>query len=306
MSRKKAFKVNFRAPDFDRIQKFYGQFFKGTFYQKILAGNSHVQFSDGCYSAPKPCPLAFHKELELKYIRQGRGAYYLAGKLYHFQRRLLLITKPNEIHATMSVPLKEKVVRAGLVFPLGWLGLELDVKSWPHAVLLSEDEAARFDLVCRQVSAEVKNRESGYEDMIRAKFQEIYCLVRRIVSQPKKERANPLVDQLREYIDQHFAEKTSILTISKSFGYTERHLEGAFKKSMGLSLKRYILKRRVMEARILLETKPELKLAAIAEQVGFENYQMFYRIFKILVGVNPEAYRRLIHQKTAAKTGVTD
>ncbi len=138
--------------------------------------------------------------------------------------------------------------------------------------------------------------------MIRAKFQEICCLVRRIVSQPKKERANPLVDQLREYIGRHFTEKTSVLNISRDFGYTEQYLDRVFKKSMGLSLKRYILQRRVIEARILLETKPELKLTAIAGQVGFENYKMFHRIFKILTGVKPESYRSVI-KKTIAKEG---
>jgi len=305
MSRKKAFKEDFKAPDFERIRKYYSQFFKGTFYQKILTRNSHVQFTYGCYSAPKPYPLHFHEELELIYVRQGRGAYYLAGKTYPFQKRLLLIAKPNEIHARMSVPLKEKAESGYLEFPLGWLGMDLDVKAWPHEVLLGEDEAAWLELIFGQVSKEVKNKGSGYEDMIRVKFQEFCCLVRRIVSQPKKERANPLVDQLREYINQHFAEKTTILDISKGFGYTGRYLEGVFRKSMGLSLKRYILQRRVMEARILLETNSELKLGAIAEQLGFEDYRLFHRIFKILVGVKPESYRHVI-QKAVAKKGDAD
>jgi len=235
------------------------------------------------------------------YVRQGRGAYYVAGKTYPFQKRQLLITKPNEIHASMRVPLKEKDEKVLLVFPLGWLGMVLDVKSWPHEVLLGEEDAAQIDMICGQIREEVNQKGTGYEDMIRVKFQEFYCLVRRIVSQPKKERAHPLVDQLRDYINQHFAERTSILDISRSFGYTERHLAGAFKKSMDISLKRFVLQRRVMEARVLLETKPELKLTAIAGQVGFENYKMFHRIFKILTGVNPESYRSVIKKTVANK-----
>jgi len=183
--------------------------------------------------------------------------------------------------------------------------MDLDVKSWPHEVLLSEEEAARLDLICGQVGEEVKNRSSGYEDMIRAKFQEICCLVRRIVSQPKNERANPLVDQLREYIDQHFTEKINVLDMTKNFGYTKQYLDRTFKKTMGLSLKRYILQRRVMEARILLETQPTLKVTAIAEQVGFEDYRLFHRIFKILVGVNSEVYRS-VTKKAVAKKGDAD
>ncbi|MDO9542636.1 MAG: AraC family transcriptional regulator [Kiritimatiellia bacterium] len=299
MNKKKASKVDLGSPEVQRTGKYFLQFFKGTFYQKILTGNSVIQFFYGYFSFPKPYPIAFHEELELFYVRQGPGAYYLAGKIYPFQKRLLLITKPNDIHSVMSGPLKTKSENACLVFPLGWLGMDLDVKSWPHEILLSEEEAARLELIFGQVSEEVKNKGPGYEDMIRVKFQEICCLVRRIVSQPEKERANPLVDQLREYITQHFAEKTSILNISKGFGYTEQYLERLFKKSMGLSLKRYILQQRIMEARILLETKPELKLTAIAGQVGFEDYRLFHRIFKILTGVKPEAYRSVI-KKTVA------
>ncbi|MFH1477317.1 MAG: AraC family transcriptional regulator [Verrucomicrobiota bacterium] len=297
MSRKKAVKVNLRSPGQERTAQYFSRFLKGTDYLKRLAGNSHIYFSHGISSLPKPYPLTFHKELELVYVRQGRGAYYLAGKLYHFQKRLLLIAKPNEIHAMMSVPLKEKNESACLVFPLNWLGLELNVKSWPHAAVLNEAEAARLDLICGQISEEVKTRESGYEDMVRAKFQEICCLVRRTVTQPKKKRANRLVGQLREYIDRHFAEKINVLDITKNFGYTKQYLDRAFKKTMGVSLKRYILQRRVLEARILLETRPTLKVTAIAEQVGFEDYRLFHRIFKILVGVNSKAYRS-VTQKT--------
>ncbi|MBU0714995.1 MAG: AraC family transcriptional regulator [Verrucomicrobia bacterium] len=277
------------------------QFFKGTFYEKIFTGKSQVQFGYGCYFFSKPYPLAFHKDLELMYVRQGRGAYYLAGKIYPFQKRLLLIAKPNDIHAMMSVPRKEKAECGCFIFPLGWLGMDLDVGSWPHQVLLSEEEAARFDLICGQISDEVKKQGFGYEDMIRVKFQEICCLVRSIVSQPNKKRANPLAERLREYISQHFTEKTSVLNISKTFGYTGQYLDLVFKKSIGLSLKRYILQRRVMEARLLLETKPEMKLIAIAAQVGFEDYRLFHRIFKILTGVKPESYRHVIQK--AVSTG---
>lgn len=299
MSIKKAYRVDIQSPKTGRTLKYYySRFFKGTFYQKILAGNSHIEFSYGHFFFQKPYPLCFHEELELLYVRQGRGAYYLAGKIYPFRKRLLLIAKPNEIHALMKVPLHETAECACLVFPLGWLGMGLDIKSWPHEILLSDDEATRFDMACGQISEEAKDQGAGYEDMIRIKFQEFCCLVRRSVSQPKQERIHPMVDRLREYIHRHFVEKTSILDISKEFGYTEQYLDRVFKKSVGLSLKRYILSRRVIEARMLLETKPELKLTAIAEQVGFEDYKMFHRIFKILVGVKPESYRHVMQKKT--------
>jgi len=306
MNRKKALKEDLRTPVVQRIGKYYSQFFKGTCYQKILAGNSRVYFAYGYYFPTKSYPFHFHNEIELFYVRKGSGACYLAGKTYPFQNRLLLIAKPNEIHAGMSVLLKEKWEYGCFFFPLGWMGMkDRDVKSWPHEVLLGEDEAARFEMICGQVSEEVRNKGPGYEDMIRVKYQEICCLVRRVISQPKKERVNPMVDRLREYIDRHFTERTSVLDISKSFGYTEQYLDLVFKKTMGLSLKRYILSRRIMEARVLLETKPELTLVAIAGQVGFEDYRLFHRIFKILTGVRPESYRRVI-QKAVAKKSAAD
>ena len=303
MNWKKAFKEHFGSPYFKRMAKYFLPFYKGPSYFKILTGDVHVGFAYGCYFFPKTLPPHFHEELEFLYVRHGRGTYYLAGKIYPLHKRLLLITKPNEIHVMMKVPLHEKEECGSFIFPLDWLGMDLDITSWPHEVLLSEDEAARFDMICWQVSEEVANRRSGYEDMIRAKYQEICCLVGRIVSQPKKERTNTLVDQLREYINQHFTEEISILNISKAFGYTEQYLNRVFKKATRLSLKRYILSRRVMEARMLLEAKPELKLVAIAGQVGFENYTLFHRIFKILTGVKPQAYRHVIKSAVAMKDG---
>lgn len=45
--------------------------------------------------------------------------------------------------------------------------------------------------------------------------------------------------------------------------------------------------------RLLIRTRPDLKLTAIAEQVGFKEYSLFIRDFKFFFGVPPVTCRQL-------------
>jgi YesN/AraC family two-component response regulator len=63
-----------------------------------------------------------------------------------------------------------------------------------------------------------------------------------------------------------------------------------------MGIKHYLLHRRILEAKRLIETKPYLKSGIVAEKVGFDNFFLFRRAFKRLTGVTAGEYRRILSQ----------
>ncbi|MGI6383884.1 MAG: helix-turn-helix domain-containing protein [bacterium] len=75
---------------------------------------------------------------------------------------------------------------------------------------------------------------------------------------------------------------------------TPGHLSRLFKQHTGLGFKQYITQRRIAEAKRLLREDIDLSVDAISQRVGFRDFVVFNRNFKIFTGMTPSAYRRML------------
>jgi len=287
-------KARYENRTYAEVEKFYRASFQGTRYFKQLRHNSYVKFYYGRYATVKGWPFAYHREIEIHYMQKGNTSYYINGKIHHLSKREIMIVMPNEVHGGMAVRPGKAMEKATLVFPLAWVGVNSKRMRLPRKIALTEEEAARLDLLCGQMAAEARTQDSLRDKMIRIKFHEFFCLVQRIALRPAlKITSNPIAGQLKNYIDRNFVRQIKISELSKKFGYSGEHLTRQFKVATGSTLKHYILQRRAIEARLLIQRYPNLKLSAIAEQTGFSDYSLFSRAFKYFFGVIPAACRQL-------------
>lgn len=94
------------------------------------------------------------------------------------------------------------------------------------------------------------------------------------------------------YIDRHYMEKLSLRKISADLNIGMTKLCALAKKISGEgSVTKLISKRRIEAAKVLL-IKGDLSISAIAERVGFTDYNYFTKIFKSIEGETPSAYRK--------------
>lgn len=103
----------------------------------------------------------------------------------------------------------------------------------------------------------------------------------------------PIVEKTCEYIRQNYmdAEMTQS-QISEAMGVTSSYLSGIFKKTMGISMVRYITMFRMEKAReMLLQSGKDIW--EIAEQVGYHDEYYFSRCFKKQYGFSPIQMRKL-------------
>lgn len=105
---------------------------------------------------------------------------------------------------------------------------------------------------------------------------------------------NPLINDLLTFIEENLNSEIHLESLAGLFHYNEKYLGRLFKQHMGCSLKIYICRRRIENAKYMLENT-ELPIIEIATKNGFENVTYFNRRFKEFVGITPtefRAYRR--------------
>lgn len=115
---------------------------------------------------------------------------------------------------------------------------------------------------------------------------------------------NPLEKAVR-YVDQNFYKDISLQEISDHSFFSLTYFSEQFKLKTGKSFNHYLNDLRVEKARELLMV-PELKIAEIAELVGYHNCSYFIKIFKQKTGRTPNDFRKLSESGNMSEEGERD
>ena len=100
-----------------------------------------------------------------------------------------------------------------------------------------------------------------------------------------------ILAHLLEYIRLNYAEPLNDSKIAAFCHCSESYLNHLFKKRVGINIKLYINKIRIEHAQTEL-TGSDLKIAAVALKVGFNDPNYFSRVFTAVTGISPLEYRR--------------
>ena len=98
--------------------------------------------------------------------------------------------------------------------------------------------------------------------------------------------------QLVGVVDASLSRGTTAEDLSKVVGLSPSHFSRKFQYSVGLSLNRFLNRRRIRRSLTLLEDA-SLPLSGIALDLGFSSQSHFTRLFSAFVGLSPNNFRRL-------------
>lgn len=107
----------------------------------------------------------------------------------------------------------------------------------------------------------------------------------------RHQAANPLIENLKSYLDANFEYDISLAHISALFHYNQQYLGRLFKKETGCSFSEYLTQRRIQRAKLLLECSND-PISDIAARVGYNNIPYFNRQFKQAYGMTPSQCRK--------------
>jgi AraC-like DNA-binding protein len=101
-----------------------------------------------------------------------------------------------------------------------------------------------------------------------------------------------LIDGIVEYINMHLDEDITIDDLSKEFYLSKFHLSREFKKHLGTTIHRYIVKKKLIKSKeLILKGYP---IQSVYKHSGFGDYSNFFRAFKNEYGITPKQFYKLM------------
>lgn len=97
---------------------------------------------------------------------------------------------------------------------------------------------------------------------------------------------------VKNYLDEHFAEKTTLDALSAVFYMDKYYLTKCFKEEYGTTINQYLLQIRITKAKQMLRFTDE-KLETIGLECGLGAANYFSRAFKKIEGMSPSEYREM-------------
>lgn len=116
------------------------------------------------------------------------------------------------------------------------------------------------------------------------------CLLQCLSYYNQKEISNPIVKQIKQYIQEHINEQITLKEVAQSLFFSTVYCSAIFKKETGISIIDYCLNEKIKSAKRLIMENVELQ--EIAKQLGFNSYNYFSRTFKLREGITPTQYKQ--------------
>ncbi|MCM3627091.1 response regulator [Paenibacillus glycanilyticus] len=105
-------------------------------------------------------------------------------------------------------------------------------------------------------------------------------------------KEHSIMRDIAKYMEQHYNREVTLQDISDRFYLSREYISRRFKQEMGENVFDYLGRIRVEKAKLLLQN-PNLKIAQIAEMVGYDDDKYFSKVFKKFEGQSPNQYRKL-------------
>jgi AraC-like DNA-binding protein len=109
-------------------------------------------------------------------------------------------------------------------------------------------------------------------------------------------KQNNLIDRIIQYISTHLEDQITLDGISEEFFLSKYHLSREFKKHTGTTIHKYIIQKKLIQAKKLIsEGTPVIN---VYKQCGFGDYSNFFRAFKNEYGITPRSFFETSHKST--------
>ncbi|OAB48205.1 response regulator transcription factor [Paenibacillus antarcticus] len=159
----------------------------------------------------------------------------------------------------------------------------------------AEKELPEFEVIDRgnnavgykkiQSSMSVNEIETLFNTSFSAKLTEIR--VQRLKGSDKA------VEVVKRWITANYNQHAELNTLANMVYLTPSYLSKLFKQEIGLTLTDYIIEVRITKAKQLLRNSLDMKVHEIGAEVGYVDPAYFNKLFKRVVGITPNEYKRI-------------
>ncbi len=247
--------------------------------------------------------------VEIQYIRSGSGYYFIKNRKYPFKAGTLFIIHGDELHAFIRGEEGVLVKKTYMAFSYSFFAKYPEMKpvmdkiskcraGFHHRLQLDGTSATHVEFLADILQGEWDHKGVFHKEaIVNALSQLLIFIIRLSENAPRtlepKRKEHPLIDKVFKHIDSNFKSQLTLSDISRHVCYSPFYVSHMIKDYTGFSFQENLISRRVIEAKRLLESSPDMKIISICEASGFNDISVFNRDFKKLAGMTPSQYRRL-------------
>lgn len=144
-----------------------------------------------------------------------------------------------------------------------------------------------------RLTEEMNGNRFGKNAQISLYVNDLILHLNRLVYEQKnpvsKKEETRLYQAVSLYIEEHLDEDLSLDKLSRIFYVSKYHIAHIFKENLGMSIHRYITKKRLQLCRDAI--KSGMSITESYQSYGFGDYSSFYRAFKKEYGISPKDYK---------------
>ena len=276
---------------------------KGTY--AIQRANESKSY--GCFYSEKNDAnenIHMHECCEILFCISGGKTFFIDDRIYEVEDGDIFVLNQFEAHKITSEPaheFKRYVMQIHPAFLYEASSSETDLSrcfsvrgdNVSHRISLLAEEAEKIENLFKKMSV-----DHGFGDDIlknNAAVEILTLVNRHFIDKNRRytyhsDYENETIVRVFKFINESFSESLSLEIVAKNCFISINELCRLFKKHTGTTVTKYILSRRITEAKKLLKSGESV--SAAAEKCGFCDYASFIRAFKRAVGTSPGKYKK--------------
>lgn len=278
----------------------------------FFSGPACVHKCEESFITGENAPYHKHGFYEVHLFIKGHATIYIEDKCYKPSNGDLFIYRVGQLHRcviTENSPYDRILLYLvpellqGLSTPSTSLMKfdEIIRKTDNNAIHLSgqnlEDFIHTADIYIDSFKTD-KNDVYGNDFVRFEAFTKLLLLINSYFGEPgKKEHKNIMpsivsdtMNYIENYIENHITETITLDELGKAVGYSPGYISTQFKYHTGLTIREYILDKRIELSRILLLEGKSVSEACLL--AGFNDYANFIRSFTGKIGISPGKYKK--------------
>lgn len=234
----------------------------------------------------------FHNYYELYLLLDGNVEFINNHTRQIIKPFQMVIIPPGEYHQFVVTGNVDHYKRCVIDIHPAFLEADILKTAFARKELLSLTESDRITKHFLYLIDCLSNiNKSDFSHIVSAVTTDIIFLIKNDSHAQELFRGNlcNLSLSLMNYLNEHFSEQLNLDLLSRKFYCSISSLCHIFKKDFGISIKKYIIQKRMHTANMALQRgeKPE----EVSIKYGFPNYSTFYRDYKKYFGMTPSETR---------------
>ena len=237
---------------------------------------------------PENFQIHAHETPEVYCFLSGRGSFLVEGTHYPLLPGDILLMRPSETHRMMISP-DEPYERIAIHFPVSLFDA-LD----PARSLMRPFLNRPLGVGNRYAAADYPALHPLIRHLTPNRLQIISRLMRLLTEflavegkSPDANRGGDFPPTLVRYVNEHLSQELSLKGIGDAFGRSSSQISRIFRQATGTSLWEYVMIKRLLSAREMLQRGESASHACLAS--GFRDYSAFYRAYLRRFGHPPGA-----------------